>query len=75
MSNLNERRSFETLSRVIHETKMERAMVDALATDKPTNRLSRTTYVYDNNSFRANKTITRYSENFYKIDEEYELKK
>lgn len=75
MSNLNERQSFETLIRVIHEAKMERAMVQALASDKPTNRLSRTTYVYDHDGFYANKTITRYSENFYKIDEEYELKK
>lgn len=74
MSKLNERQSFETLSRVIHEAKMERAMVEALSAD-PGDRLRRTTYVFENDSFRGNKTITQYSENFYKIDEDYALKK
>lgn len=75
MNNLNERQSFETLSQLIHEAKMERVMVAALASDRPGDRLRRTTYMFENDSFRGNKTITRYSENFYKIDEDYELKK
>jgi hypothetical protein len=75
MSKLNERQSFETLSRVIHEAKMERAMTDAIQNDLPGDRLRRQTYVFENKSFRGNKTITQYSENFYKIDEDYELKR
>jgi hypothetical protein len=75
MNKLNERQSFETLSRLIHEVKMERAMVDAIQNDHPGDRLRRTTYVYENESFRGNKTVTQYSDKFYKIDEDYELKK
>ena len=74
MNNLNDRQSFETLSRVVHEAKMERAMNDALKNDQP-ERMRRTTYVFENDNFRGNKTITQYSKNFYKIEEDYELKK